>query len=74
MKTNDGEAVIRAGKHFGIHQWPKLRHAALRLAMAENELKPEHRDSRKIRRILRRFRVGEAFSFYAQRPDLWKPG
>lgn len=74
MRMNDADEKIRAGKHFGIHHWTKLRHAALRLALAENEVMPECRDTRKIRRILRRFRAGEAFSFYVQRPDLWEPG
>lgn len=73
MNDEEAAAKIRAGKHFGIHHWTKLRHAALRLAMAESEPLPEHRDTRKIGRILRRFRVAEAFAFYSERPDLWQP-
>lgn len=74
MKHDETNAKIRAGKHFEIHHWTKLRHTALRLAMAETEVIPERRDTRKISRILRRFRVGEASAFYSQRPDLWEPG
>lgn len=70
MDTSQTDA-IKAGKHFGIHRWPRLRHAALRLALAENEVIPEHLDAAKIGRILRRFRVAEAFEFYSQRPELW---
>lgn len=42
--------------------------------MAENEVLPEQRDTRKIGHIVRRFKVGEAFAFYTHRPDLWHPG
>jgi hypothetical protein len=71
MNNTDQAAAIKAGKHFGIHRWSRLRHAALRLALAEYEAIPEHRDAAKIGRILRRFRVAEVFGFYSQRPDLW---
>jgi hypothetical protein len=74
MNHTDQAAAIKAGKHFGIHRWPRLRHAALRLALAESEVIPEHRDAAKIGRILRRFRVAEAFAFYSQHPDLWRQG
>jgi hypothetical protein len=47
---------------------------ALRLALAENEVMPEHRDAAKIARILRRFRVAEAFGLCSQRSDLWRQG
>lgn len=74
MTETMNNTEIKAGKHFGIHRWPRLRHAALRLALAENEPIPEHRDAEKIGRIVRRFRVAEAFAFYSQRPDLWRQG
>lgn len=75
MNDTGQAAAIKAGKHFGIHRWPRLRHAALRLALAEKyDVIAEHRDATKIARILRRFRVAEAFAFYSQWPDLWRQG
>jgi hypothetical protein len=74
MNHTDQAAAIKAGKHFGIHRWPRLRHAALRLALAESEVIPERRDTAKIGRKLRRIRVAEALGFYTQRPDLWRHG
>ncbi len=66
--------AIKAGKHFGIDQWSKLKHAALRLAMAEMQVSAPYRDAGKIQAICQRFRIGNALAFYASKPELfWGP-
>jgi hypothetical protein len=66
--------VIKAGKHFGIDAWPRLKHAALRLAMAEMQASVPYRDDQKIQAICQRFRIGNALAFYASKPELfWGP-
>jgi hypothetical protein len=65
--------AIQAGKHFKIDQWARLKHAAFRLAMAEHEPRPEHRDTQKIKRIIARFKLGAPVAFYLQNPELIKP-
>jgi hypothetical protein len=67
--------AIKAGKHFGIDQWSKLKHAALRLAMAEMQVSAPYRDDQKIKAICERFRVGTALAFYASKQELfWGKG
>ena len=67
--------AIKAGKYFGIDQWSKLKHAALRLAMAEMQVSAPYRNDEKIQAISKRFRVGTALSFYAGKPELfWGKG
>jgi len=62
--------TIKAGKHFKIDQWPRLKHAAFRLVLQEYTPRPEHRDAVKIRRITDRFKLGAPVAFYLQNPEL----
>lgn len=62
---------IKSAKHFGIHKWPRIKLAALKLAMQESQVYPGNRDNRKIERIKKRFGIGMAFAFYTNRPDLF---
>lgn len=62
---------IKAARYFGIDRWPRLRLAALKLALQEAVLMPGHRDTAKIKRVHRRFRTGAAFAFYTRRPELF---
>ena len=61
---------IKAAKHFGLHK-NLLRCAALRLALGEMQCFPHARDMVKIRRILERFKLHDAFAFYATKPELF---
>jgi hypothetical protein len=61
---------IKAGKHFGIESWSKLRHAAFRLALLELNIKPEYQDKALIERLSKRFKIGNAFAFYSQNREL----
>lgn len=63
--------AIETGKYFGIHQWSKLRHAALRLALMEAE--PKDPDWPRIHKICGRFKVGAAFNHFREYPDHFKP-
>jgi hypothetical protein len=62
---------IKSAKLFGIDRWPRIRLAALKLAMQESQVYPGNRDNRKLERIKKRFQVGQAFAFYSTRPDLF---
>lgn len=62
---------IKSAKLFGIDKWPRIRLAALRLAMQESSVYPMHRDNRKIAKLKSRFHVGQALAFYSTRPDLF---
>lgn len=64
--------AIKAGKHFRIDQWGRLKHAALRLALSENALRPEHRDTERVGRICTRFKVGREYAFYTANPSLYR--
>lgn len=67
--------AIKAGKHFGIDKWSRLKHAALRLAMAKMQVSAPYRDTEKIQAIRQRYQVGAALAFYASRPELfWGKG
>lgn len=68
MSTTD---AIKAGKHWKIDQWPRLKHAALALALQETQPRPEHRDAAKIHRIVTRWNIAGAFAFYSQHPELF---
>jgi hypothetical protein len=66
---------IKTGKHFRIDSWSRLKHAALRLAMAEMQVSAPYRDAEKIQAICQRFRVGTALAYYAGKPELfWGKG
>jgi len=62
---------IKAGRHFGIESWPKIKHSALRLAMAENQKIASYRDVNKIKLICDRFKIGKAFGFYSKNKELF---
>jgi hypothetical protein len=62
---------IKAGCHFGIESWPKIKHSALRLAMAENQKIASYRDAKKIKSICNRFKIGKAFGFYSKNKELF---
>ena len=61
---------IKSAKHFGLHK-NLLRCAALRLALGEMQCLPHAQDMAKIRRILERFKLHDAFAFYATKPELF---
>jgi len=61
---------ITTAVHFGLHK-NLLRCAALRLALGEMQLLPNARDMVKIRRILERFKLHDAFAFYATKPEMF---
>ena len=61
---------IKAGKHFGIENWSKLKHAAFRLALLELSVKPDYQDKALIEKLARRFSFGRAFAFYSQNKEL----
>jgi hypothetical protein len=67
MKTD----AIKAGKHFQIDRWPRLKYAALRLAMAEMQVSAPYRDKGKIHKLSQRFGIGSALAFYAGNPELF---
>jgi len=60
---------IAAAKLFALHQFTPLRSAALRLALLE--VGPSAPDWKKIHKIITRFQVKSAFSFYAEHPELY---
>ncbi len=64
--------AIKAGKHFGIDRWSRLKHAALRLAMAEMQVTAPYRDAEKIKALCQRFNIGAALAFYAGKPELFR--
>lgn len=67
--------AIKAGKHFKIDRWSRLKHSALRLAMAEMQVSAPYRDAEKIKALCQRFRIGAALAFYAGNPELfWGKG
>jgi hypothetical protein len=63
MKTTD---KIKAAKHFGLDQ-SMMRCRALKLALYEYASIHPRMD--KITRILERYRLGDAFAFYAAKPE-----
>ena len=63
MKTTD---KIKAAKHFGLDQ-SMMRCRALKLALYE--FASIHPRMDKITRILERFRLGDAFAYYAAKPE-----
>ena len=63
MKTPD---KIKAAKHFGLDQ-SMMRCRALKLALYE--FATIHPRMDKITRILERYRLGDAFAFYAAKPE-----
>jgi hypothetical protein len=65
---------IKAGRHFGIESWPKIKHSALRLAMAENQKIASCRDAKKIKLICDRFKICQAFGFYSKNKELFWEG
>ena len=62
---------IKAGKAFNLHEWAKIRLAALKLALTESAVYPMHRDEVKIRKLVKRFKLNPAYGFYLNRPDLF---
>lgn len=62
---------IKAGKHFGIDKWSKLKHAAMRLVMQEHECLPEYRDQEKINAISERFKLGSPLAYYLHNKDMF---
>ena len=62
---------IKSAKMFGIDKWPRIRLAALKLAMQESQVYPGNRDNQKIAKIRARFRIGQAFAFYSIHPNLF---
>ena len=65
--------AIKAGKHFQIDRGTRLKHAALRLALSENQMRPECRDMGHVRRICTRFKVAREYAFYTANPELIAP-
>jgi len=61
---------IKAGKHFGIENWSKLKHAAFRLALLELAVPQEYLDKALIEKLSKRFKIGNAFAFYSQNKEL----
>lgn len=61
---------IQAAKHFGLDQ-SRLRTTALKLALWEMQMREECRDMVKVDRILHRWKLRDAFSFYCARPELF---
>ena len=57
---------IKAAKFFGIDTWPRLKLAALKLALCLPQCEWTKRD-----RVCARFKVGAAYSYYSEHPDLF---
>lgn len=68
---NDYLAREEAYRYFGVHRWPFIRWAALKLLMCHAQMKPEYWDVKFIHKVSDRFRVGTAFSFYIQHQHLY---
>lgn len=62
---------IEAGRYLGVDRLSGIRHAALRLALMEQHEKA-HPDRAKVLRIVDRFKVANAFGYYATRPEMWR--
>lgn len=59
---------IKAAKHFGLDK-SILRHRALQLALGELEKISPRREY--ITRILDRWKLRDAFAYYAAKPQAW---
>ena len=66
MTTNE---KIKTGRHFKIDEWPRIKHAALALALQEIQPCRECWDQKKINKILNRWKIREAFAFYSRQPE-----
>jgi hypothetical protein len=64
--------AIKAGKHFKMDKWTRIRHAALTLALLENQILPEYRDHKRIARICYRFKVAKAYAFFTLHPEMFR--
>ena len=62
---------IEAAKHFGIHNWHPIKHAAMRLVMGELSKKPEYWDYKLISKVVDKWKIGDCVGFYSHRPELW---
>lgn len=61
---------IQAARHFGLDK-SSLRNSALKLALWEMQLREEYRDMAKVERILSKWRLRDAFSFYCANPSAY---
>ena len=66
IEAKTHKARLNAGKHFGIENWSRLKHAAFRLALLELAVPQEYWDKALIERLIKRFKIGSAFAFYSQ--------
>ena len=62
---------IKAAMYLGVDRMHPIRHAALRLALMERHEKI-HPDRARILALVDRFKIGDAFGFYASRPEYWR--
>jgi hypothetical protein len=67
MKTLD---KIKAARFFGLDK-SSLRNCALKLALWEMQKREECRDMGKVERILAKWRLRDAFSFYCANPSAY---
>jgi hypothetical protein len=68
MKTNE---KIKTGRYFKIDEWPRIKHAALALALQEIQPRRECWNQEKISKILNRWKIREAFAFYSKQPEVF---